>query len=250
MIDRFSAARLKLKRADKHIADVQQIVLGLPDAYHSTAERDEESGLQIIRYFPPDTEMLASDLAVIIGDAIHNLRTAIEYGYLGVIERRATSAFDEHTKFPIGETREFVENALKGRKIDVLCPALFQWIVTQVKPYRADDGNCIITCLHDFDVSDKHWLLLPMVQVFDATGIILENEQGHETTGNTYAITVENAGPYWIAFPRNYKIKNNGKLSPTVVFNERNPFQGSTVLGTLSDFSKTATYLVEIMSKF
>ena len=250
MVDRFDAARLKLKRANKHIADVEEIVLGLPNAYRSAIEQDEKTGLNVIRYYPPDTEKLASELALIIGDAIHNLRTAIEYAYLGVVERRAPAAFDDKTKFPVRETKAFVENALKGRKIDVLCPALFKWIVAEVKPYRTEDGNIVVTCLHDFDVSDKHWLLTPMLQVFDATGIILEDENGREITGNTHSITVEGTGPYWIAFSRKFKVKDHGKVSPTVVFNERNPFQGSTVLDTLSDFSKMAKYIVEILSKF
>lgn len=250
MIDRFDAARLKLKRANKHITDVQEIVLGLPNAYRSAVERDEETGFNVIRYYPPDTEKLASELALIIGDAIHNLRTAIEYAYLGVVEKCAPSVFDSSTKFPVRKTKKFVENALKGRKIDVLCPALFECIVTQVKPYRTEDGNIVITCLHDFDVSDKHWLLTPMLQVFDATGIILEDENGREVSGNTHSITVEGTGPYWIAFSRNFKVKDQGKVSPTVVFNEANPFQGSTVLHTLSDFSKMASYIVEMLSKF
>jgi hypothetical protein len=101
------------------------------------------------------------------------------------------------------------------------------------------------------DVSDKHWLLLPVIQAFDASGIIVEDEQGRQTTGNTYAVTVESAGPYHIAFPRNYKIKNAGKLSVLVAFGERSTLLGNpSVSHALRDFSNMATYVVNGLNAF
>ncbi len=134
MLDRFAAARLKIERAEKHIADLGAIVAALPDAYTSTVESNEEGG-ETIKYVTPDVPKLTADMAVIIGDAIHNLRVAVEYSYLGAIERHAPSVLDKHTKFPVGKTRKDVEGALKSRKIDVLCPALFDRILSDIQPY-------------------------------------------------------------------------------------------------------------------
>ena len=119
MLDRFAAARLKIERAEKHIADLGAIVTALPDAYASTVEPNEKLG-QTIKYIAPDSPKIAADMALIIGDALHNLRTAIDYAYLGAVQKRACSAFDSWTTLPVGETRKDVESRLKERKIDVL----------------------------------------------------------------------------------------------------------------------------------
>jgi len=175
MLDRFVAAKLKIERANKHIGDRGAIVSALPDAYVSSIEINERLG-QTIKYTPPDVTKIAADMAVIIGDALHNLRTAIDYAYVGAIQKHAPSVLDTYTKFPTGETREEVENRLKGRKIDVLSPKLSNWIVTNVKPHIVG-GNCLVKMLHDLDVSDKHWLLIPMMRVATITDIVVEDEQ-------------------------------------------------------------------------
>jgi hypothetical protein len=215
-MDRFAAAKFKIERAKKHIADLSAIVSTLPDAYVSTIEPNAKLG-QTIKYTPPDVTQIAAEMAVIIGDALHNLRTAIEYSYLGAVQRHAPSVCDKYTKFPTGETRKNVEDALRNRKLDVLCPNLFNWIVTNVKPYVVG-GNCLVKMLHDLDVSDKHWLLTPLMRVATITDIVVEDDKGYITTGNTYPITGD--GPYFLDFPPNYKVKNKGKLTVDVVFDE------------------------------
>ena len=244
-MDRFAAARLKVERANKHIADLSKIVSALPDAYVSTIETNERLG-QTIKYTPPDVTRIAAEMAVIIGDALHNLRTAIEYSYLGAVQRHAPSEFDSYTKFPTGETREDVESRLKGRRIDVLCPKLFDWIVTNLKPYVVG-GNCLVKMLHDLDVSDKHWLLIPLMRVATITDIIVEDEQGRITTGNTYPISGD--GPYCLDFLPNYKVKNSGKLTVDVVFDEINIplLKGMSVMTDLDAFHKTATYIIQTL---
>src|SRR5260370_38374487 len=65
MIDRFAAARLKIERANKHIADLARIVSALPDAYVSPIEPNEKLG-QTVKYTPPDDTKMPSKQAVII----------------------------------------------------------------------------------------------------------------------------------------------------------------------------------------
>jgi hypothetical protein len=249
MFDRFTAARLKLERAEKHVADLEAIICGLPDAYISTIERHEDLGLQAVKYSPPDLTKITADMAVIIGDAFHNLRTAIEYSYLGAVERHAPAALDTYTKFPTGETRKDVENRLKGRRIDLLSPKLFDRIVTNIRPY-VEGGNCLITFLHDLDVSDKHWLITPLVSVAEIRDIVVENQEGSTVTGNTYPITGD--GPYTVSFPLNYKIKSKGKLTLDVVFGEIDIslLKGMSVMSDLKDSSKITAYIIQILSSF
>lgn len=246
MLDRFAAATLKVERANKHIADLDAIISALPDAYTSIIEPNEKLG-QTIKYFPPDVAKIAADMAVIIGDAIHNLRVAVEYAYLGAVQRHAPSVLDKHTKFPTGETRKNIEDALKSRKIHVLSPKLFDRILADIKPYVVG-GNCLIKMLHDWDVSDKHWLLTPLMRVAEIRDIVVEDAKGYAVTGNTYPIHGD--GPYFLDFPPNYKVKDKGKLTLDVVFDdiETGLLKGTSVMGDLQDFSKIATYVIQILN--
>lgn len=145
---------------------------------------------------------IAAQMALIIGDAVRNLRVAIEYAYLRAVQRHAPAGLDSHTKFPTGKTQKNVEDALKGRKKDVTSPKLFNRIVAGIKPYEVG-GNCIVKILHDLDVSDKHWPLTPLLRVATVRGVLVEDETGHLVTGNTWP--VHGDGPYFIDFGPQHK---------------------------------------------
>lgn len=243
-MDRFTAAELKIKRAHEHIADFQRSLGLLKDSYVSSLERHEAIRCQVISYALPNVEKLTNDMALIFGDAIHNLRVAIEYAWLGAIEKFAPSQLDSHTKFPTGETRENVEDRLRSRKIDILAPKLFDRIVSDIKPYMGS-GNHDIKVLHDLDVSDKHWLFVPVVSAGHAVGIVVEDEKGNIVTGNTHSISGN--GPYTVCFPLEYTVKDKGKLTLDVVFGQINIgfLEGVTVLDELQLFSRFARYVIE-----
>jgi hypothetical protein len=247
MFDRFDAARLKIERANQHILDLGSIVFALPDAYVSTIEPNVAGG-QTVKYAPPDIAVLGVKMALIIGDALHNLRTAIEYAYLGAVERHAPSELDSWTTLPIGNTRKDVEDRLRARKIDVLSPKLFDGVISHIKPYEIG-GNGLIKILHDLDISDKHWLLIPLMRVADISDIVVEDERGNTVMGNSYPIRGD--GPFFIDFGPNHKVKNKGKLTVDVVFDEIDGIsllKGMPIMSDLKDFSKIAVHIVKILS--
>jgi hypothetical protein len=246
MFDRFAAARHKIERANKHIADLEKVIFTLQNSYVATVERHESIRAQVIIYAIPDVPELGAAMALVIGDALHNLRTAIDYAYCGAIERHASTALDSYTKFPTAETREEVENRLRGRKIDILCPKLFERIATDIKPYTVG-GNCLIKMLHDLDISDKHWLLIPVTRAVDARGIVVEDENGTLDTRDTNFVT--GSGPYTVCLPLEYTIKDKGKLSIEVVFDdiEIGLLKGMPVMDDLKTFSKLSIHLVQVL---
>jgi hypothetical protein len=223
---------------------LEKLIAAMQDSYSSTVERYESIRAQNIIYTFADLPKLAPVMALIIGDALHNLRTAIDYAYCGAIERHASTALDSYTKFPTAETREEVESRLRGRKIDVLCPKLFDRIVTDIKPYTVG-GNCLVKMLHDMDISDKHWLLIPVTRAIDAKGIVVEDEKGNLETRDTNLVTGD--GPYSVCLPLECTIKDKGKLTVEVVFGEIDIalLQQMPVMDDLRTFSKLAVHIIE-----
>ena len=62
---------------------------------------------------------------------------------------------------------------------------LFNRIVADIKPYVVG-GDLLVKTLHDLDVSDKHWLLTPLLSVAEVRDIVMENEEGSIVTWNSY----------------------------------------------------------------
>jgi hypothetical protein len=242
--DHFAHSDLKLTRAKKHIADVDTIIRSLPDAYVVTIERDDKTRQQSLKYNLPNAENIALEIALVTGDAIHNLRTALDYAWVGTIGRLVPSALDSRTKFPVYATRKDLEGALRGRKIDVASPALFKWIASDIMPYAG--GNDPLYNLHNLDISDKHTLLIPLMHITGVVGIVIENEMtGEISKGNTLPAT--GPGPHFIPFEWEWRVKEKGKPSVDVLFNEESTLYGLAVSDMLSIFSNLTFSILQSM---
>jgi hypothetical protein len=233
---------LKIDRANKHIAELEGVILSLEDTYSSTVERDDNVGYQKLIHTFPEVETSLAKLSLIVGDAIHNLHAALDFAYNRTLNQLAPSAVSGYAKFPVYPTREQLERVLKGRKIDTLCPPLFKVIVSEIQPYERGQAG-VVYALHKLDISDKHLLLLGLTPNAHIKGIILQKKGGQTTTANT--MTMGGAGSYAIAFPRQVKIKDKGKLRVTITVQEAGIFKGLPVLDLLSGFSQYVLYVVQ-----
>lgn len=238
----FTDARLKVKRANKHIADIDRIVASLPDRYVMEVE-DQRSGGHSIKHGLPQSEQILRHLALLIGDAIHNLKTALDYAWLRTIEKLAPDAVGDFAKFPIRKTREELEAALKGRKIHISSPALFERIISDVKSYKG--GNDLIYALHILDISDKHRLLIPLMNVAVVDDIVVKTKKGEVIKGSTWATT--GPGPYYVDFDETVEIESTGKLAITIAFKQQDALQGLNVSDTLTGFAKIVLYAIQLL---
>ena len=151
------SAYLKLKRAEKHHAELAQLFKkSKPFGYY--LEMNCKTGKRAI--FAKRNEDIANEAAVIIGDVLHNLRAAIDHAYWNCTEKYAKSDGERRNiQFPITST----ETALKDSVLPSLPSRVSQEFVhalESLKPYR-DGGNLPLCAIHDLDVVDKHKLLVP-----------------------------------------------------------------------------------------
>jgi hypothetical protein len=97
-------ARLKVERAKKHIADFTDSMIALENACTVTVEQDEEGRDSLTHELPNCREVL-DNLSLIAGDAIHNLRTALDFAWFSTITRLLPDKVSDKTKFPVRKTR-------------------------------------------------------------------------------------------------------------------------------------------------
>lgn len=102
---------------------------------------------------------LPGSLALILSDAIHNLRTALDHATWELIGHDHGTR-DRHTKLPTGDTRINFEASCKGIKTPI--PATIDFFV-QLAIYPQGAGESLYW-LCQLDNAEKHTILSPVVQ--------------------------------------------------------------------------------------
>jgi hypothetical protein len=166
MREPFYGARLKIERARRHMNDLQHAAQLYGDTHPHivTVETDAVTGDNLLRIDPADP--LPDELLLILGDAIHNLRSALDHAWCMMVVTQGTWA-----KFPFRRTRTEFEAAVNGLK-DNVSDEIKQCLLHSVQPYPG--GRCeLLLHLHDLDIEDKHRLLIAHREFTLITGMMV-----------------------------------------------------------------------------
>lgn len=149
--------KLKVERAKSHIADLEKEIGAFYDGkpYEIRHHRDAKTGENV--YTLHISQKIPAHWTTIIGDAVHNLRSALDQLVcdLVVANRKQPT---RRTGFPIAGTLKRYEADAKG-KIALTSPQA-QRFISDLKPY--DGGNPFLYVLHELDVLDKHKGIIPV----------------------------------------------------------------------------------------
>jgi len=242
----FHDARLKIDRAEKHIADIKVRIERMHETNTAVVEINPNTGGEVLKHDFADPAAF-SDLALIVGDAFHNLNCALDYTWLETIKRVVPAAVGKFAKFPVRETVDELEAALRGREIHIASPPLFELIVDQIKPY--DGGNFGVWQIHHLDIRDKHRLLIPILSSANITGIKIQDERGEVWPGDASTQEFQHP-PYYISFQKGLHVKDKGKLRARIVIRERGISYPILMPDTISLYSQVLAKLVEIFESF
>jgi hypothetical protein len=239
--DQFRDARLKIERAKHHIADLHSKVqiLSVGSFHVLTVENNPQTGNDVLKIEIVQFSSSASEFALIIGDALHNLESALDHAINEVVFRPLKS-YDDHTKFPFKSTRDKLVSSINGALIHRASVAVCNFIVDTVKPY--DGGNSALLALNDLNNVDKHRLLLPVVHINVINGIRIKNG-GHEEVFDQ----VISGGRRFVSHDlpgRDFKVTNKGTASILVLFDKGTVWEGKPILPTLSQVAEMVTGLV------
>jgi hypothetical protein len=243
-MDRFEGSRLKVERAKKHITDLHSalIVFQKGDFYRIWVDEDLETGLHHLKLStirqPP------IEIALMIGDAVHNLRTALDLLTSEVIwERLKIRTKTSRDNFPIRKLADQVAGTIKSGLIQQADPSVGDLILNTIKPYEG--GNDGLVALHNLDLVDKHRLLIPWVQITAIWGIDLEDSKGNifnaldlAVDGTTIHTPISSSGKM--------TIKGYGEASSLVLFGKDLPVENKHIVPTLTQFSKLVSEIVDI----
>jgi hypothetical protein len=159
----FDSAKLKLQRADYHISELErQFAAFVAEKPHRfIVQSDLNTGhlgirIRFVKEVPPA-------FALIIGDAIHNLRSSLDHAIWELVGIDHGTQ-DRHLKFPTGDTRISFEASCNGIKT----PG--QWAKDAIKSTEAfiEGRGMDLYNLNILDNADKHIIVAPILR---ATGV-------------------------------------------------------------------------------
>ncbi len=235
----FKDARSKAQWAKSHIYKLVGEYRALLDSELArlTVEDDFEPGQQRVKVvriteFPPS-------IPLIVGDAVHNLRTAFDYIMVAITGR-------DRMALPVGKTRDdIISKSEHYRTMEADMPDLARFVVDVIQPYQR--GQFLLWELSELDRIDKHRLILPTTGQAHRFGVDIEDQGGKRfrswfTAGEGFATTQSFVGPL--------KIHHEGSPALSVSFGPGTPLNGEPVLETLDKFSELALQAIERFERF
>lgn len=132
-------SRLKIKRANKHIADIEARIVLLHETDTATVDINPDTGGESLKHDFTDAPAAFDDIALMVGDAVHNLNCALDYTWFQTIERLVPAAVDDRAKFPVRKAIEELQGWLTKTEINLASPNLYSFMVDVIKPC---DGGC------------------------------------------------------------------------------------------------------------
>jgi len=240
------ASRRKVERAEKHIGDLNALLVRMRDIPHHavSVQRDPEHRNWITVHFDPSA-LRIEEAALIIGDALHNLRSALDILWHDVI-RKCDGIPSNYTRFLIRDTRDELitrlNYALEKKQISDF---VHEFVLNTIKPYET--GNYAIWALDDLNVRDKHQLIIPVLKWTFINGIRLQDDEGV-----IYDEPVLVADRSWKGmlpldpfYRKNLTVKDQGETFPTVLFDQGFPFQGKPILPEIKNIAIVVTGTVK-----
>jgi hypothetical protein len=152
----FDPSRLKVRRARTHVGELQTeirrylrsnpfYVEAVPGAITGT----KDWLLHVREQVPPE-------FSAILGDAIHNLRSALDLLACELVRLNGQS--DEDVQFPFSRSASLYPAQILTRHLDRASPQGLAALNT-IQPYHG--GNDDLRAIHDLDILDKHVMFIP-----------------------------------------------------------------------------------------
>jgi len=246
----FEGARLKVERADHHIRDLQTQFAAFVDSnpYTLAVGNDAESGKTILRL--NFRKPILPQWALMIGDAIHNLHTALDHMTWELIGRDGGTQ-DRHIKFPTGDSQASFEGLCNGMKTP---SQSVKDMLKALEVFPEGKGNTL-HALHHLDIADKHAILMPVVRAAKVSKFVIFNGDGTPNatwTNTTFVVGGDGASMNITGVPPGgyIELDNDTKVTPDIVLGKISPSGGYLpIFSTLREFRRKVSNTIDAIEQ-
>lgn len=235
--DRFFNSKLKIERAKRYIRELSNEIVDYlkTKPFRIVVEKDINSNnhlwtLRVRREVP-------CHLAVIVGDAIHNLRASLDLLASDLVS--IASGNTNNVYFPFGDSPEGFEDMVKKRHLDRAGADIVE-VVRSFKPYKG--GNELLRAIHDLDITDKHKTLIPSAHYAGIKNFQMSNASGPMLTINNLHCGPIRDGMVLMSLPpaANVAVGQTFQPSLKITLDEGPPTAGIDILDALNQLTAVA----------
>lgn len=226
----FSGPFLKTERAEHHINQLEAI-------FAEVVRVSEDAMLRQTNKNPLEGTwglggIFARHTPTVLGDAIHNLRAALDHAYCVLVKANGHTVKDR-VNFPIHPKgdRASLKGSIDGHIAAEAGPSeeIRDYVVDTLQPYKDGAGVKLIS-LHALDIADKHMVLLPVAHAAKVDTLVLSSG------GSISGISFISHGKPAIAFPEGVTVnQKESKVSFDILFGKGQPFELQPILPILRD---------------
>ncbi len=153
----------KIKRAEHHLNELIDTISSYVNTdFCRVSFEDEQSTGQILVKFEM-TKSIPLEIPLIIGDAVHNLRSALDHLACEMVSI-AGETISRKTQFLFRDTRQELENSIAQGDLKNIGTDIISLLLDGIKPYKIG-GNSVLYTINNLDIIDKHRLLIPTITI-------------------------------------------------------------------------------------
>jgi hypothetical protein len=154
------SARLKLDRAKHHIGDLKAAFDAFVQTHSHTLAVGSDPNTGEITVELRFNEQIPTNISLILADAVHNLRTALDHAMWELMGLDGGTQ-DKHTTLPTGDTRQNYESRCNGIKTPRGDTKKF---LVGLATYKGGAGGEIYA-MHQLDNREKHTIITPLASL-------------------------------------------------------------------------------------
>jgi hypothetical protein len=218
------SAKLKVERANEHIKDVERWVRYFLDFGAYGLEVTADDKVFISRQ--PSIGRLRV-LASRVGDAVHNLRVALDHIAFEILHRFGGNL--EKTGFPIDPDRDSFIDQPRYQELERVAPD----IANIIAEFVGSNGRQLVGLDH-LDFIDKHRLLLTPLSVANVSVLRIDDENNvpGDLPGTTL-IVLPTGAPVTPGTAADLHNRRNSNAFVQVCFGRGEPFENEPIIPTL-----------------
>lgn len=239
--------RLKVERAYRHIDEIIQRSSPLDNTlyeitydHHAMFPDLKEPGLYV-HYRP--LKCISETFGLMIGDAVHNLRAALDHLSTGICR-----SIDPTAKpyFPMDSNRAKLISHASFPLLERALPAATRLILEKLRPENGP--NETLWRFNALDNDDKHNLILPTLTVTGISGINI-TDKGNTVSdcgvfGDASTVIGIYGAPYFTG-----TINGDAKVAVDLHFGAGTPFEHRPVVSTLTEIAALVSDVIDQFAK-
>jgi hypothetical protein len=258
--DPFAEPQLKIDWAKHHIANLNGEINSFMSERPFVLRVVQHPEIAQRQYLIEAKKPIPNKFALMIGDAIHNLRSALDIMMVGLVSPFTGSP--EGIQFPFCKSADRMNGAITGPQIHLAGPKI-RLAIEALQPYPGGDEK--FYGLHELDICDKHRLIVPIGRNAELTDADFKKMEpgllaGVQPKGNRIILAGGGSTKEPIVFRINItnvatadiqRINMPAEIQPTfaICFDEGQPFASEAVIPTLGLLTRKVEYAVASIKK-